>query len=595
MANSDIEEIKTRLNIIDVLRDYIRLDKAGANYRGLCPFHNEKSPSFMVSEDKQMWHCFGCQKGGDIFAFVMEIEGMEFKEALKILAEKAGVELQKLDPRKVEEKSKNMEILELATKVYEYWLTNSTGGKKVLNYLTQRNINQNSIQDFRLGYAPQGWDNLIKYLTKKGYKLEEIEKTGLIIKKDNQRYYDRFRERIMFPIADINGKIVGYSARVAPGGDESQAKYVNSPETEVYHKSRILYGIDKAKNEMRLQKFAFLVEGNVDVVAAAQAGIKNTVAVSGTALTVEQINIIKRYAEKVKMCFDMDKAGETATKKSIKLCLENDLVVEVVQLPEGKDAAELAQKNPEKLKEAVENSVGALEYFFQKTLSKFDKNSAQGKKDIADEMLEMLGHLTSEIEVSHWIKKIGETLEIQENILTGMLKKVKMQERISSTSQASSGLEAFYPKGRMENLERDLLGLILVDKTAWQTLNQNKDSHKFLKGEIIKLAIAKGVEVDFDFDKFLKILDDQKIINEVEKIYFERKYRLGINNILEEVIIDNPLKMMHECLQEIEKENTKDEFNKITKDLKVAEEMKDKDAVEFLKNQFKKIIDKLKS
>lgn len=592
--NSNIEEIKTRLNIVDVLRDYIRLEKAGANFRGLCPFHNEKSPSFMVSEDKQMWHCFGCQKGGDVFTFVMEIEGLDFKEALKILAEKAGVEIQKIDPRKTQERNKTMEILELATKFYQYWLGNSSGGKKVMSYLSERSISQNSQNDFRLGYAPAGWDNLIKYLAKKGYQLEEMEKSGLVIKRDNQKFYDRFRERIMFPISDINGKVVGFSARMVPGGDESQAKYVNTPETEVYHKSRILYGIDKAKNEMRVEKFVFLVEGNVDVVAASQAGIKNTVAVSGTALTSEQVNIIKRYTDKVKMCFDMDKAGEAATKKSIKLCLENDLIVEVVTLPEGKDAAELAQKDPEKLKEAVKNSVDSLEYFFQKTLSRFDKATAEGKKNIAGEMLEILGHLTNEIEVGHWLKKIGDVLDIQENILTGMLKKVKMQERISSTNQAPAELEAFYPKRKTEVLERNLLGLMMVSGIVWQEIVKEKDTHNFLNEEISKLAIEKGNEAGFDFEKFIKIIDDQKIISELEKIYFERKYRLGINNILEEVVIENPLQEMKVCLAEMERELAKEEFSKITKDLKTAEEMKDRDAVEFLKNQFKKIIDKLK-
>lgn len=549
----------------------------------------------MVSEDRQMWHCFGCQKGGDVFSFVMEMEGLDFRETLQMLAERAGVELSKMDPKKTEEKNKTAEILELATKVYEYWMENSSGGKKVLKYLTDRNINQQSLKDFRLGYAPQGWDNLLKYLISKNYKPEEIEKAGLVIKKDGGKFYDRFRDRIMFPIADINGKIVGYSARVVPGGDESQAKYVNTPETEVYHKSRILYGIDKAKNQMRQEKFAFLVEGNVDVIASVQAGIENTVAVSGTALTVEQINIIKRYGEKVKMCFDMDKAGEAATKKSIKLCLENDLAVEVVTLPEGKDAAELMQKSPEKLKEAVEKSVNALEYFFQKTLSKFDQKTAEGKKMIADEMLEMIGHLANEIEVSHWLKKIGETLEIRENILTDNLKKVKIQERFSSSSQVSSEMEVFYPKEKSEVLERDFLGLMLVEKSVWKNLAENFDKYKFLEGKAIKLAIEKGKEANFDFDVFLKILENQNLVSEMEKVFFEKKYRLGLDNVLEEIKIQEPLEEMKKCLQEIEKEKTKEELNRITRDLKKAEEMGDKEAIDFLKQQFKEISDKLRN
>jgi len=594
--NSDVEDIKNRLNIVDVLRDYIRLDKAGANYRACCPFHNEKTPSFMVSEDRQMWHCFGCQKGGDVFSFVQEIEGLEFRDTLKLLAEKAGVELQQMDPRKTEEKNKTMEILELATKVYEYWMGNSSGGKKVLNYLTERSINQESLKDFRLGYAPEGWDNLLKYLTGKNYKPEEIEKAGLIVKKDNGNFYDRFRDRIMFPIADVNGKIVGYSARVAPGGDESQAKYVNTPETEAYHKSRALYGIDKAKQAIRQEKVAFLVEGNVDVIAAAQAGIKNTVAVSGTALTVDQINIIKRYADKVKMCFDMDSAGEMATKKSIKLCLENDLVVEVVTLQGGKDAAELMQKDPEKLKQSVEASVDALEYFFQKTLSKFDKSTAEGKKEIANEMLDMINHLVDEIKVSHWIKKLGQALEIKEDILTDNLKKVKIQERVtSSDKQAPKEAEVFYPKDKAEILERDLVGLMLVNENVWKAMAERIEEYKFIDNKLVKLAVGKGREAGFDFDLFLKKLEDQVVVSEMEKIFFEKKYRLGLDNVLEEVQAENPLEEMKKCLAEIEKENSKEELNKIAKDLKQAEERKDVGAIDFLKNQFNKIADKLRN
>lgn len=593
--NSDVEDIKNRLNIVDVLRDYIRLDKAGANYRACCPFHNEKTPSFMVSEDRQMWHCFGCQKGGDVFSFVQEIEGLEFRDTLVLLAEKAGVELQKMDPRKTEEKNKTLEILELATKVYEYWMENSSGGKKVLSYLTDRSINQESIKDFRLGYAPEGWDNLLKYLTGKNYKPEEIEKAGLVIKKEARRYYDRFRDRIMFPIADVNGKIVGYSARVAPGGDESQAKYVNTPETESYHKSRALYGIDKAKQAIRQENFTFLVEGNVDVIAAAQAGIKNTVAVSGTALTVEQINIVKRYADKVKMCFDMDSAGEAATKKSIKLCLENELNVEVVTLHDGKDAAELAQKDPEKLKQSVQASVDALEYFFQKTLSKFDKSTAEGKKAIADEMLDMISHVVDDIKASHWLKKLGEALDLKEDILTNNLKKVKMQERISSADQAPKELEAFYPKDKNEVLKRDLLGLMLVNENVWQAVSGKAGEYEFLNEKIFKLAIEKGKEAGFNFDLFLKKLDDQLVVAEIEKVFFEKKYRLGLDNVLEEVESVDPMEEMKNCLKEIEKENSKGELNRITKDLKQAEEMKDGTAIDFLRNQFKKISDKLRN
>ena len=408
--NSDIEEIKSRLNIVDVLRDYIRVDKAGANFRALCPFHNEKTPSFMISEEKQIWHCFGCGKGGDIFSFVMEIEGLEFREALKILAEKAGVEIKKISRRQIEEKNKSAEILELATKFYETQLWKGAGKIKIINYLKERGLKEESIKSFRLGYAPAGWRNILEFMIKRGYKIDEIKKTGLLVEKQdsriqnskfknqNSRYYDRFRDRIIFPIGDITGKIIGFSARVAPGGDESQAKYVNTPETESYHKSRVLYGIDKAKTKIRQNDFVFLVEGNMDVIACHQAGMENTVAVSGTALTEEQLNIIKRYTGKIKIGFDMDQAGELATQKSLGLCFEKELNTYVVELPEGKDAAELAKKDPQKLEMSVKNAQEAMEYLLQKSILKNDKNKATGQKAIAEEMLGYINYFSNPVE-----------------------------------------------------------------------------------------------------------------------------------------------------------------------------------------------------
>jgi DNA primase len=401
---TDLEEIKNRLNIVDVLGEYLRLDKTGTNYRALCPFHNEKSPSFMVSEEKQIWHCFGCQKGGDIFSFVMEIEGLEFRDALRQLAEKAGVELKKIAPGTVEKKNRTPEILELATKFYEIQLWKGAGKEKIVNYLKERGLTEETIKTFRLGYAPNGWRNVLSFLLSRGYAVEEILRTGLLVQKTRNSEqgtvddvnantdhwsltpdscYDRFRDRIVFPICDYSEKVLGYSARVAPGGDESQAKYVNSPETEVYHKSKALYGIDKAKGEIKQKDFVLLVEGNMDVIAASQAGIKNVVAVSGTALTPTQLDTLKRYTKNIKMLFDMDSAGEAATKKSIKLCLEKNISVQIVELPFGKDAADVAKNNPEKLLESIEKAKSAMEYLYDKAFGAFDENTAEGKKRLA--------------------------------------------------------------------------------------------------------------------------------------------------------------------------------------------------------------------
>ena len=626
--NSDIEEIKSRLNAADVIGEYIRLEKAGANYKAHCPFHNEKTPSFMVSAEKQIWHCFGCQKGGDIFAFVMEMEGLEFKEALKLLADKAGVPLRRFDAQAEGKKNRTLEILELATKFYETQLWQGAGKIKIINYLKERGLKEETIRQFRLGYAPLGWRNILQFLLNRGYSIEEIKKTGLLVEKQAAQisksqipnpkqipnsndqntnlnttnyqpqatsYYDRFRDRIIFPIADIMGKVVGFSARVAPGGDESQAKYVNTPESEVYHKSKVLYGADKAKGEIKSQDFVLLVEGNMDVIAAAQAGIKNTVAVSGTALTAEQVNIIKRYTNNLRMFFDMDKAGEEATKKSLKLCFERDLNVKVVELPEGKDAAELARRNPTLLKETVEKAADALEYFFQKVFSKENPKEVEGKKKIAAEILDMLSHVSSEIAKGHWLKKLAAELDTQETVLTDMLKKVTLKDRAAKDLPAEKSADAYFSsENKLETLVQELIGLMLIYESVWRKAAAEEKNNPFLvKNSLLGSMLGQGEKFQFSFDNLVKKLEITEEASLAEKIYFKKRYRLDLNNNIEEIFLNDPLAEYAKCLKEIRKELTKNELEKIAKDLAIAEKNSDQEAVVFLREEVKRISAKL--
>lgn len=605
---TDLEEIKTRLNIVEILGEYIRLEKAGSNWRALCPFHNEKSPSFMVSEDRQMWKCFGCGKGGDIFGFIMEIEGLEFREALKQLAEKAGVELSGYDPKKTEQKNRTLEILELATKWYEHQLWSGPGKTKILEYLHGRGLKDETIKEFRLGYAPKGWRNILTFLTKRGYKLEEIEKTGLLVQKtvnseqrtgntkDNGHWslspdhcYDRFRERIMFPICDYSGRVVGYSARVAPGGDESQAKYVNTPETEVYHKSHVLYGLDKAKRNIKDNDFVLLVEGNMDVIAASQAGIKNVVAVSGTALTPDQIKIIKRYSNKVKMFFDMDSAGDIATKKSVKLCLGSDMNVEVVSIPKGKDAADIARENPKELKVAVEKSKNAVEYLLEDSLRKNDINSASAKRKVSEIMVDIIGSIASAVEKNHWIRKIASALDTDESALTDEFKKANLKNRIGGAGMAAVNESEFSAKEKLEILYDELIALILVSREVWEEAVKLDMGDLKIKDSLLKLILQKGRETDFNFEKFIASLDSPEERKRAENIFFQRKYRLDLNNQLEEIEITDPKKELKNIVSSIKKEIKKKELDRIIKDLKLAEEDKNKEAINFLKQEFKKI------
>lgn len=473
------EDIKSRLNIVELIGQYVRLQKAGAHWKANCPFHQEKSPSFMVNEERQMWHCFGCGKGGDAFAFVMEIEGLEFKEALRLLAEKAGV---KLEPYQgggagKEEKDRGHEILELSTKFFEKQLWESDRGKKILDYLHGRGLTDDSLHQFRLGYAPDGWRYLYDFLLKQGFAAAEIEKTGLIIQKSKGEhqgevrvgYYDRFRDRIMFPIMDILGRVIGYSARVAPGGDESQAKYINTPETTLYHKSRALYGIQLAKQSMKEKEWAVLVEGNMDVIALHQAGIKNTVAVSGTALTHDQLQILGRYGKKLKLFFDMDSAGQAAAWKSAGIAYGEEFMVEMVALPHGKDAADMNQENPEGLVQAVNGAEPAFAYFLKKLLETENINAPTGKRAVAERGAEMLGAMKNDIERSFWMKSLSEALDIEERVIRGLVEQVLSSVRRGTDIIEKKSEQSLLPKTfgrRSELLREEIIALMFIAESV---------------------------------------------------------------------------------------------------------------------------------
>ncbi len=444
MSTGITEEIKARINIVELVGTYVRLEKSGAHYKACCPFHQERSPSFMVNEERNMWHCFGCGKGGDAFAFVMEIEGLDFREALTMLAEKAGVELPKYqasEPGQKENKDRLFTLLELATKFYEKQLWDGVGKDQILSYLRGRGLTDESIRTFRLGYAPDGWRHQIEFFIGKGFTLAEMEQAGLIIKKSSESqsndyqlkansssHYDRFRDRIMFPIFDIFGHVIGYSARVAPGGDESQAKYINTPETPIYHKSRALYGLFQAKQAMKQAGMTIIVEGNMDVIAMHQAGLAHTVAVSGTALTEEQLNLMKRYGNEVRLFFDMDGAGQKAARKSAELALEKELRVSMVALPFGKDAADMGRDSVETLRQVVAEAIPAQEYFLRTSVGKYDTTTANGKRQVVDEYVALLRVIRNPIERAEAVKALARAIDMDERLITGMVNQLFLEQ-----------------------------------------------------------------------------------------------------------------------------------------------------------------------
>ncbi|KKP31835.1 MAG: DNA primase [Candidatus Staskawiczbacteria bacterium RIFOXYB2_FULL_32_9] len=428
MSDSQVEEIRNKLNVVDVVGSYIKLTKTGINYRGVCPFHKEKSPSFFVSPTRQMWHCFGCGLGHSIFDFVMKIEGIEFGDALRILAKKAGVELKRENIQLKTERQRLYEICDLSCSFFEKQLEASSIGKEAKEYLLKRGITEESIEKWRLGYSPDTWNSLSDYLVGKGYSRQEIVKAGLAVEKEGKNdSYDRFRGRIIFPIFDANSQVVGFGARVFKALNEKEvAKYINTPQTLLYDKSNILYGLHNAKLSARKNNQIVLTEGYTDTIMCHQAGFENTVATSGTALTQRHLEILKRYTDNLVLAFDMDTAGENATKRGIDLAEEKGFNIKVIETYGAKDPADIILENPLKWQEVIEKTKSIMDYYFDSAFLKNDKTKPEGKKEIAKIILPAIKRLQNKIEQSHWISKLAGKLQTSEDVILQELEKVKV-------------------------------------------------------------------------------------------------------------------------------------------------------------------------
>jgi len=432
---TDTQTIKDRLDIVQFIQEYVPLKKNGANWKANCPFHQEKSPSFMVHPEKQIWHCFGCGKGGDIFSFLQEIEGLEFSEALKLLANRAGVELTLQSSSEINSNQKNriLEINKNAAYFFYHFLVDLPQSKSAKQYLDQRGVKKETLFNWQIGYIGDQWDLLTRYLLKKGYSHTDLIAAGLTIQHENsasssvKRFYDRFRGRIMFPINDVHGNVVGFTGRILVESERSQGKYVNTPQTLAYDKSRILYGLDKAKISIKKKDIAILVEGQFDVISSHQIGISNVIAASGTALTIEQIKLIKRYTSNIAIAFDADLAGQNAGKRGIELALEQGLRVKVIQIPKeyGKDADECIKKDPKIWVAATENAVEVMEWYFKTTFEKYLNPTAQNKQIIAQILLTQISYLSSPIERDHWTHMLAERLQTDRVVLREELKTIK--------------------------------------------------------------------------------------------------------------------------------------------------------------------------
>ena len=562
--SSTVEQIKSRLNIVDVVQSYIKLQKAGANFKANCPFHNEKTPSFFISPARQSWHCFGCSRGGDMFSFVMEIEGIDFLESLKILADRAGVEVEKIDKNQQNERLRLLQLIDESVKFYE---TEMRKNGEVIAYLKKRGMKGETAKSFSIGFAPAGWRNLYDYLKDKGYSDSEMEKAGMTVKsaKAQAGYYDRFRSRIMFPILNASGQAVGFSGRIfGEEGTDSGGKYINSPQTVLYDKSKILYGFDKAKNEIRKKDACVIVEGQMDAVMSHQAGAANAAAVSGTALTVEHLKLIKRLTEKIIMAFDKDEAGARASSKGIDMALAEGFEVKIAVSPSGKDPADAVLDNPESWLKAVSEAKNVIEFY----LELFDD-----RKDIERKILPYIAVLPSEMEKAGWVKKISEKLKIKEDAVWDELKKVKPAPTPMARSRLDSQgetlpLRAPPKQTRLEFMRNRLLGIVFWQKDAQdQDLKPIIDEFAALEKDKIdnypteeKNKLALEAELFFSGAVSLKE-EFLKIKKETEKEEIKAELESITGKIKEMEMAENPPGGEAKLKQYL------DDFHKLTKKL----------------------------
>ena len=544
--NSPVLKIKERLSIEEVVSSYIKLEKAGTNLKARCPFHNEKTPSFFVSADRGTYYCFGCGASGDIFTFVEEFEGLDFKGALKMLAERAGIPLEPFSKEAKENKSEKERLYEVMEEACLYFENNLEKNQEVLGYLKSRGLNEKSIKDFRVGFAKLDWRLLYSHLKNKGFSDKEIERAGLAKKPDdaNKAMYDRFRGRIMFPISDSSGRIVAFSGRIFVD-DGKSAKYLNSPETPIFSKNAVLYGIDKAKDSIRKNNFSILVEGQMDLILSHQAGYKNTIATSGTALSdstvskenvVSNLGLVRRLSSNIVLSFDADKAGANATIRAGKIALSLNMDVKVVEMPEGIDPADLIGKTGVPAwREAIKNSKHIIEFLLNKVLKNYENDGRKAGREIKEKILPFVNAVGSSIEKMYFLKKISDASSIPLDALQDDLKKIE-QEFKYETEEIKEAEETLTKIYRKDRIERNLLGIVLwqktlpesiVDfKTIFEKLSKVEEKYKGSEEDLIfeaEVSHTSNENLEKDVAEMFLNLEEEKINEELNKKMSELK------------------------------------------------------------------------
>ncbi len=581
--STPVEKIKERLGIEEVIGSYIKLEKSGKNLKARCPFHNEKTPSFYISPERGGFYCFGCGAKGDIFNFVEQFEGLDFMGALKVLADRAGVDLTFEKGENKTEKERLYRVMEEATKFFESGLSSS---EEAQDYLNKRGLKKETIKNFRIGYIKADWRLLYTFLKNKKYSDNDMEKAGLIKRAEeaSRGYYDRFRDRIMFPIMDSSGRVIAFSGRILHD-DGKSAKYLNSPDTVLYNKSTVLYGIDKAKQDIRIKNYSILVEGQMDLVLSHQVGIRNTLAVSGTALAdtlvskenvVNNLGIVRRLSTNIILAFDSDNAGRKASRRSAEIALSLGMDVKIASIKNGKDPADLVLKDPEEWKNVLRNSKPVVEFELDALMEEIKEKNIDRRKIPAllrERVLPFVIAMENNMEKSHFIRLIKEKTGLSEESISEDYKNLekKMHEEERSSKQANSTRQSIsYDVKIAPNVKERLLdpisrkfGLLINIEREFKEENRD-DIH----------SIIKRITGNERYDNLIKEIEPFK-----EELLLEAQILFNKNQKyhIEELLLTFEEDIIREELSRIMEINDKDLLEKKYKSLNIRKkEIEDK-------------------
>lgn len=541
LSMDEVAQIREKIDIVSFISEFIPLKKAGRNFKANCPFHTEKSPSFMVNPERQIWHCFGCQKGGDIYSFLMEYERLEFPEALRMLAKRTGIVLPER-PSQIAQGSKKEKIYQLnhlAREYYHFVLTRHSAGQKARDYLEERGVTPKIIETFMLGFAPDAGNALTKYLIdKKLFPSLDLIDAGLAIQY-TERVRDFFRGRLIFPLVDHRDNVVGFSGRVLDK-NATTAKYINTRDTLVYHKGDHVYGLNITKEAIRKANQVIICEGEFDVISCFHHGIANVVGVKGTALTENQVNLLARYAAKITFCFDGDKAGQEAIKRSLLVVEKKGLMPTVIEIPSGKDPDDALRADPGLFKKAAREDTGVYDYLLKKAVAAVNPETAEGKKQISDELLPLISAIKNEIIKEHYLRKSASLLETSYDSITKEMEHLTIKEHKAAIKTLSP-----VKRPKEEILEEYLLSLIIQSDdpkavaqkaVSWLSNSLSKerayqkilyhlldhftkvdsfDSQKFIHSLPIELVTSYDTSLLYPLPHFE---DQQKLLSEVEKV-----------------------------------------------------------------------------